>query len=67
MKNIYFLFLTILISGASFGQVLASDDFSYANGPLVPNGGWTNHSGTEGDCAGIFDSPKYMPAFGSGD
>ena len=49
MKKIYFLFLTILISGASFGQVLASDDFSYANGPLVPNGGWTNHSGTEGD------------------
>ena len=49
MKKIYFLFLTILISGASFGQVLASDDFSYANGPLVPNGGWTNHSETEGD------------------
>ena len=49
MKKIYFLFLTILISGASFGQVLASDDFNYPNGSLVPNNGWTNHSGTEGD------------------
>ena len=28
---------------------LPSDDFSYADGPLVGNGGWNNHSGTSGD------------------
>jgi len=28
---------------------LASDDFSYPDGSLVPNGGWANHSGTAGD------------------
>ncbi|MCZ6683068.1 MAG: hypothetical protein O7B26_07780, partial [Planctomycetota bacterium] len=29
--------------------VLASDDFDYPDGSLVPNGGWANHSGTAGD------------------
>ncbi len=42
------------ISGAflicqSQGVTLASDDFSYPDGSLVPNGGWANHSGAEGD------------------
>jgi hypothetical protein len=30
-------------------DVIAFDNFDYANGSLVPNGGWTNHSGTTGD------------------
>lgn len=29
--------------------VVAFDDFSYPDGSLVGNGGWTNHSGTVGD------------------
>lgn len=36
---------TLIASGAS-AAILASDDFSYADGDLVPNGGWANHSGT---------------------
>jgi hypothetical protein len=43
-----------LLSGSFFicqsqGMTLASDDFSYADGALVPNGGWANHSGNAGD------------------
>ena len=33
-------------AGISHAALLASDDFSYANGNLVPNGGWSNHSGS---------------------
>lgn len=29
--------------------ILLSDDFAYADGSLVPNGGWVSHSGTVGD------------------
>lgn len=29
-------------------SVIVSDTFSYPDGALVPNGGWTNHSGTAG-------------------
>lgn len=43
-----------LLSGSflicqSQGMTLASDDFTYADGALVPNGGWANHSGNAGD------------------
>jgi len=31
------------------GVTIASDDFSYPDGSLVPNGGWAGHSGTGGD------------------
>ncbi len=37
------------MTSLSFGQVIAQDDFSYADGSLVPNGGWTTGSGTAGD------------------
>jgi len=33
----------------SFAGVLAFDNFDYADGSLVPNGGWASHSGTAGD------------------
>jgi len=49
MKKLYFLLCTLLITSVSFGQVIASDDFNYPDGSLVPNGGWTNHSGNAGD------------------
>ncbi len=29
--------------------IIASDNFDYPDGSLVPNGGWANHSGTAGD------------------
>ena len=48
MKKLYFLFIALFITSLSFGQVLASDDFTYPDGALVPNGGWTNQSGTAG-------------------
>jgi len=31
------------------GDVITFDNFNYPDGPLVGNGGWTNHSGTAGD------------------
>lgn len=41
-----------MVSYSSFSQasttVLATDDFSYDDGPLVGNGGWMNQSGNEG-------------------
>ena len=46
MKKLYFSLFTFLICALSFGQVLVSDDFTYADGPLVLNPGWANHSGT---------------------
>ncbi len=39
----------MLISGISFGQILATDDFAYPDGSLVGNGAWANHSGNAGD------------------
>ena len=51
MKKNYFLtlILTLFISGLSFGQVILSEGFSYADGSLVGNGGWARESGTAGD------------------
>ena len=49
MKKLYFLFFTILISTASFGQIILTDNFDYPDGSLVGNGNWVNHSGTSGD------------------
>ena len=48
MKKFYFL-CALLISALSFGQVLVSEDFSYPDGSLVPNGGWSTGSGNAGD------------------
>jgi hypothetical protein len=49
MKKIYFLFSALFITSMSFGQVIISDDISYADGSLVGNGTWASHSGTAGD------------------
>ncbi|NNC49072.1 MAG: T9SS type A sorting domain-containing protein [Flaviramulus sp.] len=49
MKKLYILLFTILITSLSFGQVLVAEGFDYADGSLVPNGGWANESGTPGD------------------
>jgi len=51
MKKNYFLtlILTLFISGLSFGQVILSEGFSYADGSLVGNGGWARESGNAGD------------------
>jgi hypothetical protein len=39
----------VLVAGSAMAAVLATDSFSYADGSLVPNGGWATHSGTVGD------------------
>ena len=51
MKKIYIfiLLLAICTSTLSFGQVILTDDFSYADGSLVGNGNWARVSGTAGD------------------
>jgi hypothetical protein len=48
MKKLYILFI-MLISAASYGQVILAEDFNYADGSLLPNGGWTSGGGTAGD------------------
>jgi type IX secretion system substrate protein len=49
MKKLYILFFTFLITSVSFGQHFFSEMFAYADGSLVGNGAWVNHSGTAGD------------------
>lgn len=46
MKKIITLTFAAIVP--SHATVVATDDFSYADGPLVPNGGWANQSGTAG-------------------
>ena len=46
-KNYFFtLLFTLLITSFSFGQVILAEGFDYADGPLVPNGGWISAGGT---------------------
>jgi hypothetical protein len=48
MKHHFTALLTLgLATGLSYGATLLTEDFSYADGNLVGNGGWTNHSGSE--------------------
>ena len=49
MKKLYFSLLFIMVASLSFGQVIISETFTYADGSLVGNGGWATHSGTPGD------------------
>lgn len=49
MKKNYFLILLFFTSYLSFAQVIVSEGFSYADGSLVPNGGWAREGGTSGD------------------
>ncbi|GMU32209.1 MAG: PEP-CTERM sorting domain-containing protein [Planctomycetia bacterium] len=47
MKNfVLALAVVALLATPSYGSLLMNEPFSYANGNLVPNGGWTNHSGS---------------------
>lgn len=39
----------LLLAAPAFAVNLLSETFSYANGNLVPNGGWATHSGTGTD------------------
>jgi hypothetical protein len=46
MKKLYFLFILLISSSVSFGQVVYVDElFNYADGNLVGTGGWASHSG----------------------
>lgn len=52
MKKILSLILGIafaLSAGVAQADVIVYDNFDYADGSLVGNGGWANHSGTAGD------------------
>jgi hypothetical protein len=40
---------SLLVASVASATVLVSEDFSYADGSLVGNGGWFNHSGVAGD------------------
>ena len=49
-KNyIFTLLMTLSLVGASFGQVILAEGFSYADGSLVGNSTWATESGTAGD------------------
>lgn len=45
MKNKITFLLFFFICAISFGQVIVSEDFTYADGNLVGNGTWAAHSG----------------------
>ncbi|WP_115461033.1 T9SS type A sorting domain-containing protein [Winogradskyella aurantiaca] len=49
MKKLYITILSLFTTLLSFGQVIVAESFSYPDGSLVPNGGWLNSSGAEGD------------------
>lgn len=38
-------FLLLVNVAPSFGDILLTENFNYADGNLVPNGGWAAHSG----------------------
>ena len=51
MKNRFFAAFVVcaFAFGSANASVIVSDNFdAYADGALVPNGGWANHSGTPG-------------------
>ena len=50
MKKSLLLVLSVaLVATVAIAAVIVSDTFSYADGSLVGNGAWANHSGTAGD------------------
>lgn len=45
MKNfVLALAVVAMLATPSYGSLLMNEPFTYADGNLVPNGGWTNHS-----------------------
>ena len=46
-KVLSFVFAAMFAASVANAATLVSEDFSYADGDLVGNGGWTNHSGSE--------------------
>lgn len=49
LSSIAIISVLVAASSTAYGQVIVFDNFDYADGSLVPNGGWANHSGTAGD------------------
>lgn len=49
LSSIAIISVLVAASSTAYGQVIAFDNFDYADGSLVPNGGWANHSGNAGD------------------
>ena len=66
MRKNYFLtlLLTFCVATLSYGQVILADDFAYADGNLVPNGGWANFSGSESEIQVV--SGQAVMSHGSG-
>lgn len=48
-KSLMLVMAMLLVAAGANAAVIASDTFSYPDGPLVGNSTWFNHSGTEGD------------------
>ncbi len=48
MKRSLFAFATATLVASSASAALLTETFTYADGALVPNGGWVNQSGTAG-------------------
>ncbi len=48
-KLMSFVFAALFAATTANAATLLTEDFSYPDGSLVPNGGWVNHSGTAGD------------------
>lgn len=53
MKSTFWIvlnfFCAVILSSRAAAGIIAFDNFDYANGSLVPNGGWETHSGNVGD------------------
>ncbi|MFN3190423.1 MAG: PEP-CTERM sorting domain-containing protein [Aureliella sp.] len=47
MKKFLSLALLAMLAGSANAAIVLEDDFSYADGDLVGNGSWTNHSGSD--------------------
>ena len=61
MKKLYFLFLLLIAGTLSYGQVILSDNFNYADNALLTANGWAAHSsaGTEAINVGASNGLTY--------
>lgn len=48
LRSVMLASAAVVFAVSANAQVIRFDNFNYPNGPLVPNGGWANHSGTPG-------------------
>ncbi len=49
LRNVMLASAAVVFTATANAQVKRFDNFDYPNGPLVPNGGWANHSGVPFD------------------